>query len=213
MSEARRIGYCPHCGNRAPHRLVHVALYRDSSAGPPTRIYVGICETCEKVVLSTGPEGIVPENGFNDPEWTTLLWPEPGTLPESIPDSIRERFDEALRIKQLSPNGFAVLVRSVLEALCRDRNAEGRNLAAQLANLAQKGEIPPTLAEMSDFLRVVGNLGAHTGEVAIGFVQALDDFLGSVLEYVYVAPDRLRRFREQFEALSEQDIPRPEPGP
>ena len=112
--------------------IVHIAGYRDSSADQLTLVYVGICETCEKVVLSTGPEGIVPHRGFNDPEWTRLLWPEPGTLPESIPDSIRERFDEALRIKQLSLIGFAVLIRSVLEALCRDRNARGRNLATQL---------------------------------------------------------------------------------
>jgi hypothetical protein len=51
------------------------------------------------------------------------------------------------------------------------------------------------------FFRVLGNVGAHAGdqEVESYQVEALDQFFRAVVEYVYVAPSRLSRFREELE--------------
>ena len=52
----------------------------------------------------------------------------------------------------------------------------------------------PTLAEMSDVLRLIGNIGAHHGSAPVHpwQVHAIDNFFRAVVEYVYVAAEQAR---------------------
>jgi hypothetical protein len=55
--------------------------------------------------------------------------------------------------------------------------------------------------EMANTLRFLGNLGAH--EIDFDFerqeTQAMQDFLVAMLEYVYVAPGRIKSLQESIE--------------
>ena len=70
----------------------------------------------------------------------------------------------------------------------------------RLGELADRGEIPTTLAEVTDVLRLLGNVGAHAAEESIKpwQVNAIDEFFRAVVEYVYVAPSKLKEFRESL---------------
>jgi hypothetical protein len=72
-----------------------------------------------------------------------------------------------------------------------------------LSELARRGDLPPVLAEMTDVLRLLGNMGAHASDqpVKASQVDALDEFFRAVIEYIYIAPDRLRRFQKRLKVF------------
>jgi hypothetical protein len=195
----RDVAYCPHCGNDSQQQLIASHFHR---ATPNGRSYytVVFCETCRGPLLYQHEAGA--PGGWFSLEGLTLVWPQAATLHHSVPPRIRDVYREAAGIKQRSPNGFAGQIRRCLEALCRDRKADGRNLSDRLLQLADKGEIPTVLTEMTDVLRLLGNMGSHDDDVSVGpeYVDVIDDFFRAVVEYVYVAPYRVNEVRKQLES-------------
>lgn len=139
-----------------------------------------------------------------------LIWPQPSSLHISVPVTVRKCYEEAAAIKSLAPNAFANQIRRSLEALCKDRNTTGGVLAQKLKDLAERGEIPPHLASMTDVLRKLGNMGSHAGdeEVDPSYVPVIDDFFRAIVEYVYIAPHRVAEFEARLAAArASDDIP------
>ena len=202
---------CPSCRNRTPHKLVFqhecVGTWYSSdgsiSKGPdPASVYtIFECATCTEISLYTYLEPL----GF---ESATLAYPTGDSLHESVPKEVASNFREAKRIQTISPNGFAVLVRRALEALCDDRKVPQGSLGKRLAALANKGEIPPILAEISSVLRSLGNSGAHNmnQRVTVPMTWAMDEFFRALVEYVYVAPFRLREFKKKSGSIDFEDV-------
>lgn len=205
----RRVAFCPHCSNRAPQRLIHTqehpgkgystdgTLLEDSV---PCAYHVAVCETCNEILLYHAYF-----TGAGDKEFhlADLIWPDPGVLPVYVPKAVAECYQEAAIVKNLAPNAFAVQIRRALEALCDDRGAKKGPLAKRLQDLASRGEIPPVLVKMTDVLRILGNIGAHATEQSVkpGHVYAIDDFFRAIIEYVYVAPSKLKVFRNTLKHL------------
>jgi hypothetical protein len=148
------------------------------------------CETCKELLIYHS----IPSNDFHDAE---LLWPKVG-LDKSVPKEVSHIYEEAIRIKHIAPNAFAVQIRRALEALCKDRGTKHRTLSEQLAELGDKGEIPKTLSEASDIIRLIGNVGAHASSMDVHPLQAgaIDNFFRAIIEYIYVSSARIREFRE-----------------
>ena len=91
-----------------------------------------------------------------------LRYPKGDILDKSVPSSVSANYREAKRVQKVSPNGFAVLIRRTLEALCNDRDVPAGRLQKRLETLAQLGEIPPVLAEITSVLRTLGNSGGSS---------------------------------------------------
>jgi Domain of unknown function (DUF4145) len=204
--DIRRIAYCPHCGNRAPQKLIHIQRYlertwsADGTESEPTpwSMFVAVCETCYQILLyeNLGDQ--------DDPEHfyrCELAFPRPSSLGLAVPRPIATIYEEAIRIKELAPNAFAVQIRRALEALSADKGIKKGTLQIQLNELAKKGDIPPTLAKASDLLRVIGNVGAHATPHSVHplLANVIDEFFRAVVEYVYVAPKRLDHFKREMD--------------
>ncbi len=146
-------------------------------------------------------------DGYADDEFDhcDLEHPSGTQLHRAVPERIRAAYEEASRIREIAPNAFAVQIRRALEALCEDRGAKGRNLSARIEDLSKKGELPSALVQITDVMRLVGNIGAHgVGESVHPLqVYAIDDFFKVVVEYVYVAPAKLQEFKARFEKSKE----------
>lgn len=125
---------------------------------------------------------------------SNLEYPSPVSWHFSVPEAIKGIYEEATRVKLSSPNAFAAQIRRALEALCADRGSRKGNLQQKLADLVSRGELPATLAEAADLLRLLGNIGAHASEqsVKLNQVEAIDKFFRAVIEYVYIAPGTLK---------------------
>ena len=198
----RAIAFCPHCGNTAPQRQVGV---HSRLRGPNEAQYYTLvsCETCDRGLLYLSGLPDAPAHQLiNAPfslEGRELVWPQGNELHEAVPDPVRVCYNEACAVKRVAPNAFANQVRRSLEALCRDRGAQGRVLAQSLKELADRGEIPPVLAEMTDILRFLGNIGSHAAEEQVEpeYVDAIDDFFKAVVEYV--APYRVKEVKAELD--------------
>ena len=200
------IGYCPHCGNTAPQSLkgYSVSLHNEDGAH---NYFLTQCLTCAEALIyrhidsrNSGPE--ISHGRFKLNQYE-LMWPHPGGLHHSVPVSVRKIYAEAAAIKERAPNAFANQIRRSLEAVCKDRGAEKRVLAQNLQELSSRGEIPPTLAEMTDVLRQLGNIGSHVGDEDIDskYVRVIDDFFRAIVEYVYIAPYKVREFKARLEFI------------
>ena len=203
MDEIRRVGFCPHCCNKAPQRLVHTQGYRDKGYSMadgkedevPSTYYVAVCETCGGILVYYDFADQLETGDFTNAD---LAWPQKKTLHKAVPKHIRQIYEEAAMIQEISPDAFAVQIRRSLEAICSDRGVEGRNLQSSLKALSDRGEIPPILAEFTDVLRLLGNMGAHWTGQRVHPLQTtgLDDFFRAVVEYIYVAPSKLKEFKD-----------------
>jgi len=133
-----------------------------------------------------------------------LLYPMDNDIPLGLPKEIKKSFVAAQKIKLLDANSYALLIRRVLELVCFDREAEGRDLAKKLKFLSDKGEIPQKLVRIAKGLRLLGNIGAHERYGSLGEkeVPILRDMIKSILEYVYTAPFLAELAEKKLEELS-----------
>jgi hypothetical protein len=202
--QVQDIGFCPHCGNNAPQELMGNSCSLHNKDGAHN-YFMTQCLTCMEALiyrhidfLNSIPQ--ISHGNFKLNQYE-LVWPHPGNLHKSVPESVRKIYSEAAAIKSRAPNAFANQIRRSLEALCLDRGANKRILAQNLQELAARGEIPPTLAEMTDVLRQLGNIGSHAGEEEIdsNYVDVIDDFFRAIIEYVYIAPFKVNEFKSRLE--------------
>jgi len=215
MKTIRQVAFCPHCGNEAPQRLICTHKYTrhryakgsDSpSINYPSAYYVAICETCNHILLYHTINEIKESKDFHLAE---RFWPDPKDHSVDLPETVRECYEEAKRIKKIAPDAFAGQIRKALEAICQERKAKGDTLHQCLKELESRGEFPHTLAEIANTLRLVGNEAVHKpGKIVKPeYVQAIDEFFYAVIAYVYVFPRRLEEFKEFWtKQINSEDV-------
>lgn len=200
----RSVLLCRHCGNNAPQKLLFncsgkEAIYTEEGGTFELEDYYYLtqCETCSNVSLYTSYEfADNPENWWEG----SLLYPASKDLPALIPEKVRKAYLEASRISKIAPNAFAGQIRRALEYLCRDKQAKGSTLNEMVSDLSHQGIIPPVLARMTEGIRILGNVGVHATDVEIDAtdVATMDDFFKAIIEYVYIAPNKVAKLKDRL---------------
>ncbi|QZO14570.1 DUF4145 domain-containing protein [Pseudoalteromonas piscicida] len=203
---------CYHCGNRVPLRRKEIhrgqELYENIEG---KRYYEDFdyliyqCPTCQGISIygnftafpkneNTNSKRIYPLGGHLIPENHKVF------SSDCIPHQVVKTYEEIWPLRHIAPNAFAGQVRRALEYICKDQNAEGKTLFKQLENLVSKGIFPGYFAEITDLMRQIGNLGSHASDNEVDFWDAelLDDFFRSVIEYVYIAPSKIKRLKQRM---------------
>lgn len=201
--ELFRRGICPHCGNLSKHEVRWKHTFEPLAAdGRPfgeNYAYLGaVCSSCEDLVLY---------GGWAEVSWEYVMAESIVQFPrsvelEGVPASVKEHYEKARRV-MLMPDLYATQIRRALEAVCRDRRAEGMKLDAKLADLARKEDLPQELMAATRFVQKMGNLGAHDSdrEVEGVHVGPLDEFFRALIDHLYVMPARLKRLEDQISKL------------
>lgn len=122
----------------------------------------------------------------------------------NLPDQIRNSLEEAITCHAAGAyRASALMVRRVLEELCSDRGATGKDLQARLGNLGDNIVVPKELLEAANELRLLGNDAAHIEAKnydAIGqseaelAIELAKELLKAVYQYASLV-DRLRGLR------------------
>ncbi len=205
MSDEKQIIICEHCGNKTPHEVIFnvsgpdeiIDLGDGHEFGVATFYFVAKCNVCSEISFYTDWE----ESGnLGQLSEAVLLYPTKNKLDKIVPEPIIKDYEEAKKVIKKSPIAFAVLVRRALENVCINKSAVGKNLKQKLDDLGKKGVIPESLSKMADAIRYLGNAGAHAGGEDIDDEEAkiLDDFVRAIIEYVYVAPDKLNKLANKI---------------
>lgn len=80
----------------------------------------------------------------------------------NLPNNILSSLEEAIKAHAAGCyRASALMVRRVLEELCEDKQAEGKNLLQRLDSLRSTVIIPSELLQAADELRLLGNDAAH----------------------------------------------------
>lgn len=192
---------CERCGKSTPHTEKGSATENDTiSWGPEddqleediqwTNLLLQ-CDICEHVSLYYFSPDVHEE--------LTQLFPVVKDL-NGVPLEVVSAYFEAKKVKNISPLAFVGLIRRSLEYVCVEQRAVGKDLYEKLKDLSDKGVIPPTLSKMSHTIRHFGNIGIHANDTKIDIseVRITDDFFIAVLEYVYIAPQKLKKAEEHI---------------
>lgn len=198
---------CRYCGNVGPMRIAGTVSDMDIDVDETgfgqehgTIYDVLICSKCERPTFRAG----IWYEGMDEDEWTPrVLFPSKQKALSSLPASVASEYEAARAVASIAPNAYVVMLGRVLDAVCADRGAVGDTLYHRLKDLAAKGEIPSTLADMAQNLRQFRNVGAHAelGSVTSSEIPFLASLSSAVLEYLYEAPLMVQRAQARLDAL------------
>lgn len=137
-------------------------------------------------------------HSFNN---ANLTWPLVIENDAAVPKIVLKIYKEASYIKVKSPSAFVVHIRKALEAICNDQGITGKTkLYKKLQKLSSLGKLPSLLSEVTDVIKLIGNAGAHHGpDVHNYHAGIVDDFFRLVLQYLYIAPAKLNKFKSEIE--------------
>ena len=83
-------------------------------------------------------------------------------FPKYVPQPIRDDYEEACAIVNLSPRASATLSRRCLQGMLRDFwKVSESTLAKEIAALAEDDKVPAEQRQILHVLRNIGNIGAH----------------------------------------------------
>ena len=142
-------------------------------------------------------------------------------IPSEVPSPYRDDFSEACKVLADSPKASAALSRRCLQALLKDKaGTKKRDLADQIDEVIQSGNVPPHVQGELDAVRVIGNFAAHptkstaTGEiidVEPGEAEWNLDVLESLFEFYFVQPaltaSRTAALNVKLKAASKPELP------
>ncbi len=174
---------CPSCDhaqtvtNENSHRIGNTILVTELTTGPVYSVINAIAclnKECKKLSLeislykrAVSGHDYVP--GERLQTWTHLPESSGKPQPEYIPVALRTDYQEACRIRELSPKASAALARRCLQGMIRDfcgiakgtLNAEITALEELVAQDKAPRGVTPESVEAIDHVRKIGNIGAH----------------------------------------------------
>lgn len=186
---------------------------KDSEAG--FGIAVQLCPSCHNLVViyQEGTAIETTEVWLTDIEHEEVIYPESSEheLPEEIPDTFRNDFEEAAQALEYSPKASAALSRRLLQKVLREKlGIKKKDLSLEIDEFVESSGAPAYLTGAIDAIRTVGNFAAHpmkyqhTGEIAEvedGEAEWLLEVLESLFDFVFVQPSRLKQRKD---ALNEK---------
>ena len=122
---------------------------------------------------------------------------------DDMPDDVKKLYEESAQILSASPRAAAALLRLGLQILLGAVGGDGKNINDDIGKIVALGVGPETQKAL-DTLRILGNNGAHPGEIKLDEDPDLVNKMYRLMNYV---TDRLitqkNQINELFEGLPE----------
>jgi hypothetical protein len=120
---------------------------------------------------------------------------------EPVPKAVLRLYEEVWPLRHHTPTAFVGQIRRVLEFICKDQNATGKDLAHKLADLSARGIFPGNVTGMTTLIRECGNIASHAAdrEMDRWDAELIDALFRTVVEYVYIAPAKASRMRQRLQ--------------
>jgi HEPN domain-containing protein len=155
---------CPHCrheGSFSPHPKIHDFGWAEMRLEGNIRRLVGGSWAGARLCPNPNCGGLV--MAIKTPDTKEIFPPEVIDFDATaLPPEILSSLEEAVVCYAAGAHkATALMVRRVLEELCADRNAAGKDLKIRLQNLGSSVVVPSELLDAADELRLLGNDAAH----------------------------------------------------
>ena len=205
MERSQKVLQCLYCGNKTLMNKVGEHNFNESDDlvwfYRISRIY--ICPVCNRVTF-TEEECFSEDCGPWDEDYPyekIVFLVNSLTDGHNLPKNIKEAFEAALKVKNIDDAVCLVALRRVLELVCKDKKAEGNNLALMINSLSNNNILPPALIQASTITRLFGNIGAHkdNAEVSSHEIDQVVEFVEYILNYLYILPSKIMSIQLQLD--------------
>lgn len=208
---------CFHCGNETPMKKVGDYNWGSKYIEKCDfdflfKYELFACPVCHKVTLRQiyCDETMSYYDGYNDTIWfneTTILYPLSNMQSHSVPTKVKEAYEAALKTKGIDKYVCLMALRRTLELLLKDKGATAWGLKDKIEEIAAKGLLPDTLKEASSLAKMLGDTAAHDKDLEIdqNDVEAMAEFIGYIIEYLYIVPDKISTYKERLDHKTIKD--------
>lgn len=206
---------CFHCGNETIMKKVGEYSWgsRDLKYSDFDFFYqyeMFACPICHKVTLreTYGDETMI--EGYENPVYgneKNILYPLNSIDSASVPEKIKNAYEAALKTKGVDKYIGLMVLRRTLELILKDQGATKWGLKGKIEEIAAQGKLPDTLKEASALAKLLGDTAAHDKELEVDNydVEAIAEFLGFIIEYLYVVPDKINMYKKHLDEKTPQD--------
>jgi hypothetical protein len=204
---------CSHCGNRTPHTkvldYVQPMLFDEIDNHRYLEDYAWsgyACATCGGLNLYGDfvkyPASKSLARAKLYPRGCDLLPPSHVLSPaDPIPPRILAVYEEVWPLRHRSPSAFIGQVKRLLQYVCVERNAAGTTFLEKVQQLVIQDVFPGYFpATTADLLRKIGDMGTRVpdDDLNVWDAELVDEFFRSVVEYVYIAPAKIKRMQQRM---------------
>lgn len=205
---------CFHCGNETPMQKVGEYSWgsRDFEFSDFDFLYqyeLYVCPVCHNVTLRQTYSDETMINYYGNDQLVyydtkRILFPLNSIDSNSVPKKVKEAYEAALKTKGIDKYICLMALRRTLELLLKDKGATKWGLKDKIEEIAAKGLLPDTLKEASSLAKMLGDTAAHDKELEIDQydVEAMAEFVGFIIEYLYIVPDKINTYKERLDSKS-----------
>lgn len=206
---------CPHCGAFAGMEKysVYLVYMADRYVLMPeqnleeeikncySKVDIITCRACGKVQFWLDEKMIYPASSMIE---------EPN---EDMPEEVKDLYNEARSVFELSPKAGSALLRLGLQKLCKYLGGKGENINKDIGWLVKQG-LPENIQEALDTIRVIGNNGVHPGEINLDenkdLAVALFPLMNLIVEKMISDPKKMAEIYRRLpsgtlEAIEKRD--------
>lgn len=205
---------CFHRGNETPMQKVGEYSWgsRDFEFSDFDFLYqyeLYVCPVCHNVTLRQTYSDETMINYYGNDQLAyydtkKILFPLNSIDSNSVPKKVKEAYEAALKTKGIDKYICLMALRRTLELLLKDKGATKWGLKDKIEEIAAKGLLPDTLKEASSLAKMLGDTAAHDKELEIDQydVEATAEFVGFIIEYLYIVPDKINTYKERLDSKS-----------
>lgn len=155
------------------------------------------CPVCHKPVIIS--EYAI--DAANTPLERTTEYPSIAVSKDGVPVEIYSAFEAAVKTKGIDYSICLLSLRKVLEMICKDKNAVGKNLEKKIEDLIQKKIVPPMIEDACWIIRQMGNEAAHADKIPVYTydIEQVIGYVATIIDYLYSLPHRVGKMKTKIE--------------
>lgn len=202
---------CAFCNEAGNFELTH----RETKQKPNSRKVLNFdtykCGNCANFVMIfwSPSEDRVSGHGLHD--YIATPWPKGLRDGEDYwPTAARRHWKQAhSNLNNSNYDAAALMARSALQVITRDKGATGNTLYEEIESLATSGVLSPTIKDWSHEVRELGNPVAHANpdddETSAEDAEDIVKFLDFLLKYLYDLPKQINDYRSRRNPQEEDE--------
>ena len=207
---------CFHCGNTGVLNFIgHTrwsdedVIYNDNGEIISYNVlehedwYIFECPVCNRPV-------VIRQDTFDIAEYTyqpVTVYPSAMVFSDGVPKEIYSAFEAAIRTKGIDYAICMLSLRRVLEMICKEKGAIGKDLEQMIGYLVDQNILSPAFADACWVIRQLGNSAAHADKTDIYAYQVdqVIEYVSTIINYLYSMPFRVSKLKKKVEEQKEAE--------
>lgn len=187
---------CPQCGVAKPY-VTQIGKSDKTFVIHPYSFwfFTGKCSKCSHHILFSGTDDAKSDGSFVK---VNHIWPEIKGADESLPQKAKRFLQQAIESKH-APDGAVMLAASSVDSMLKEKGLRSGTLYQRIEKAADDHLLTEEMRAWAHEIRLDSNDPRHADDNFDGFeitdAERAIDFASALGEYLFVLPERVRRWR------------------